>query len=123
MQELSKVFKALSDSNRLEIFILLSRRTLCVNALVNCFGISQPAVSQHLRVLRQAGLVSAEKRGYWMHYSANKEKAEQFIRKFNELLGGEKYVQKDKQKRVRTPGKTKGETRRLFSTTSEGMSR
>jgi len=108
MQELSKVFKALSDRNRLEIFILLSRRTLCVKALVNCFGISQPAVSQHLRVLREAGLVSAEKRGYWMHYSANKEKVEQFIRNFNELLGGERYVQKDKQKGVRISGKVKG---------------
>jgi DNA-binding transcriptional ArsR family regulator len=56
MQELSKVFKALSDRNRLEIFILLLRRTLCVKALVNCFDISQ-----HLRVLREAGLVNGKK--------------------------------------------------------------
>jgi len=105
MQGLTKVFKALSDSNRLKIFIFLSERTLCVNALVNCLGISQPAVSQHLRVLREAGLVNAEKRGYWMHYSANKEKVEQFIKKFNSLLGSERYVQKDKQKRVRTSEK------------------
>ena len=35
-----------------------------------------------------------------MHYSANKEKGEQFIKKFNSLLGGDIYVQKDKQKRV-----------------------
>jgi len=100
MQELTKVFKALSDSNRLKIFTLLSRRTLCVNALVRCLNISQPAVSQHLRVLREADLIKVEKRGYWMHYSANKEKGEQFIKKFNSLLGGEGYVQKDKQKRV-----------------------
>jgi len=100
MQELTKVFKALSDSNRLKIFILLSRRTLCVNALVRCLDISQPAVSQHLRILREAGLIKVEKRGYWMHYSANKEKGEQFIKKFNSLLGGDKYVQKDKQKRM-----------------------
>ena len=110
MEELSRVFKALSDSNRLEILILLSRRTLCVNALVKCLGVSQPAVSQHLRVLREAGLVNAERRGYWMHYSANKEKVEQFIRKFNSLLGGERYVQKDKQKRVQVSRKVKGET-------------
>lgn len=77
--------------------ILLSRRTLCVNALVDCFGISQLAVSQHLRVLREAGLVNAEKRGYSMHYWANKEKTEQSIEKFNSLLGGKRYVQKDKQ--------------------------
>ena len=100
MQELTKVFKALSDSNRLKIFMLLSRRTLCVNALVRCLDISQPAVSQHLRILREAGLIKAEKRGYWMHYSANKGKGEQFIKKFNSLLGGDKYVQKDEQKRM-----------------------
>ena len=89
MQELTKVFKALSDNNRLKIFMFLSRKTLCVNALVNCLGISQPAVSQHLRVLREANLIKAEKRGYWVHYSANKEKARQFIKKFNDLLGGD----------------------------------
>ncbi len=101
MQQLAKVFKALSDANRLKIFILLSSRTLCVNALVNHLAISQSAVSQHLRVLREAGLVNSEKRGYWMHYSANKKEAEQFIKKFNSLLGGERYVQEDKQKGVR----------------------
>jgi len=100
MQELAKVFKALSDTNRLKIFIFLSRKTLCVNALVNCLGISQPAVSQHLKILREAGLINAEKKGYWMHYSTNKKKIEQFIKKFNSLLGGEVYVQRDKQKEV-----------------------
>ena len=110
MQELAKVFKALSDTNRLKIFILLFKRTLCVNALVNHLAISQSAVSQHLRILREAGLVNSEKRGDWMHYSANKKKAEQFMKKFNSLLGGKRYVHKDKQKRVRTPGKIKGKT-------------
>ncbi len=110
MQELAEVFKALSDTNRLKIFILLSKRTLCVNALVNHLTISQSAVSQHLRILREAGLVNWEKRGYWMHYSANKEEVEQSIKRFNSLSGGEEYVQKDKQKRVRTAGKIKGKT-------------
>ncbi len=105
MQQLTKVFKALSDTNRLKIFILLSSRTLCVNALVNHLAISQSAVSQHLRVLREAGLVNSEKRGYWMHYSANRKKAEQFTKKFNSLLGGERYVHKDKQKGVRASRK------------------
>lgn len=113
MQELTKAFKALSDSNRLRIFILLSRRTLCVNSLVHCLDVSQPAVSQHLRILREADLVNVEKRGYWMHYSAKKEKVEQFIKKFNNLLGGERNVQKDKEKRVRTSRKIKGKAGRM----------
>ena len=108
MQAFSKVLKALSDRNRLEIFILLSRRTLCVKALVNYFDISQSAVSQHLRVLREAGLVNAEKRGYWMHYSANKKKVGEFVTEVSELLGGERHVHNDKQKGVRTSGKAKG---------------
>jgi hypothetical protein len=54
--------------------------------------------------------VNSEKKGYWMHYSANKEKVEQCIKKFNSLSGGEKHVQKDQQKKVRTPGKIKGKT-------------
>lgn len=105
MQQLTKIFKALSDSNRLKIFMLLSKKTLCVNALVNHLAISQSAVSQHLRVLREAGLVNSEKRGYWMHYSANKKQVKQFIKKFNTLLGGERYVQEDKQKGVRASRK------------------
>ena len=108
MQELTKVFKALSDSNRLKIFVILSERTLCVNALVNCFDLSQPAVSQHLRMLKEAGLIKAEKRGYWVHYSANKEKAQQVLKRFNSLLGGEKYVRNNKQKKCEHPERLKG---------------
>ncbi len=100
---MSKLLRALSDDNRLKIFILLSKRTLCVNALVNHLVISQSAVSQHLRILREAGLVNREKRGYWMHYSANKEKVDQFIKEFNGLLGGEEYVQKDEKRRMQVP--------------------
>lgn len=108
MEKLTKVFKALSDSNRLKIFMFLSRRTLCVNALVNCLGISQPAVSQHLRILREANLIKAEKKGYWVHYSANKEKIKQFIKKFNDSLGNDVYVQKNKQKGAWISGEIKG---------------
>ena len=102
MEELIKIFKALSNSNRLKIFMFLSRRTLCVNALVNCLGISQPAVSQHLRILREANLIKAEKKGYWVHYSANKEEVKQFVKEFNSLLESDidTYMQKNKQKGV-----------------------
>lgn len=73
MEDLARVFKALSDETRLKIFFLLSRRTLCVNALVCQLEVSQPAVSQHLKILKEAGLVKAEKRGYWVHYSVNRD--------------------------------------------------
>jgi len=69
MEQLVKIFKALSNSVRLEILSLLAERPFCVNALHNRLNVSQPAVSQHLRVLENAGLVKANKMGYWVHYS------------------------------------------------------
>jgi len=69
MERLVKIFKALSNNIRLEILSLLAERPLCVNALVNRLNVSQPAVSQHLRVLENAGLVKGSKVGYWVHYS------------------------------------------------------
>ncbi|MBE0477786.1 winged helix-turn-helix transcriptional regulator [Candidatus Aerophobetes bacterium] len=86
LENITKICKALSDPTRLKIFLLLTEKTLCVNAIVRSLEVSQPAVSQHLRILREAGLVYAEKRGYWMHYSANKENVEQFMGEFNNLL-------------------------------------
>jgi len=51
---------------------LLKSRTLCVNALARALEISPAAVSQHLRILRDADIVTAEKRGYFVHYRVNK---------------------------------------------------
>ena len=69
MQEYIHIFKSLADPNRLRIVDLLLSHDLCVGALANRLSISKPAVSQHLRILRKAGLVKGEKRGYWTHYS------------------------------------------------------
>jgi ArsR family transcriptional regulator len=69
MEHIVKVFKALSNDVRLQILSILSSGPLCVNALVCRLDISQPAVSQHLRVLENAGLVRGKKEGYRVHYS------------------------------------------------------
>jgi len=66
---MTRVFRALSVEKRVEIVRLLAERTLCVGALSNLLGISAGAVSQHLRVLKEAGLVEADRRGYFIHYS------------------------------------------------------
>ncbi len=63
------VFKALGNPVRREIVRLLSARRLCVNALVARLGVSQAAVSQHLKVLENAGLVRGRKEGCWVHYA------------------------------------------------------
>jgi DNA-binding transcriptional ArsR family regulator len=52
--------------------VLLSH-DLCVRTLAHRLQISESAVSQHLQILRKAGLVRGEKRGYWTHYAVNRE--------------------------------------------------
>ena len=68
-KDVTRIFRALSVEKRLEIVRLLAEQTLCVGALSHRLGISAGAVSQHLRVLKDAGLVEPDRRGYFIHYS------------------------------------------------------
>lgn len=70
-EELARVMKVLSVGTRVRIIQLLKGRALCVGALAAQLDVTQGAVSQHLRILRDAGLVAAEKRGYFVHYRLN----------------------------------------------------
>lgn len=74
--ELAALYRALASPSRLRILSLLSRRSLCVNGLARALGISQPAVSQHLEVLREAGLVSGERMGVMVHYRVDGRRVE-----------------------------------------------
>ena len=67
---LVRVFKALADPTRLEILRLLAaqRGPTCVCDVVAHFGLSQPTISHHLRVLREAGLLRASRIGVWSFY-------------------------------------------------------
>lgn len=67
-------FKVLSVETRIRIIELLKGGARSVNTIAEALGISQSAVSQHLRVLKQAGLVSDERKGYHIFYSLNKGK-------------------------------------------------
>ena len=72
-ENLARLLKVLSVGTRVRIVQLLRGRALCVNALAGRLEVTQGAVSQHLRVLRDAGLVMDEKRGYYVHYRVNEE--------------------------------------------------
>jgi ArsR family transcriptional regulator len=61
-------YRALADDTRMRILIRLAGREVCVCDLVDELGVAQPLLSFHLRVLRQAGLVRAERRGRWSFY-------------------------------------------------------
>jgi ArsR family transcriptional regulator len=96
IEELTEIFKALSDPTRLRLVRLLSASegALCVNALARQLEVSQSAVSQHLRVLRQARLVRGERRGYFVHYSLDLDRLEQYKASLRETLGEEFVVVK-----------------------------
>ncbi|MEV8589613.1 metalloregulator ArsR/SmtB family transcription factor [Streptomyces sp. NPDC051180] len=69
--DLAKVFKALSDPIRLRLLSLIASHEggeACVCDLTGPFDVSQPTISHHLKVLREAGLVGSERRGTWVYY-------------------------------------------------------
>lgn len=63
--------KLLGDKTRLTIVALLSMRECCVCELQEVFEMSQPSISQHLRKLKDAGIVMEERKGQWIYYSLN----------------------------------------------------
>lgn len=69
-ERMAKVAKALADPIRIQLLDVLRRHAgkVCVCELVPLFEVSQPTVSHHLKVLRDAGLVASEKRGLWAYY-------------------------------------------------------
>jgi DNA-binding transcriptional ArsR family regulator len=78
MLDQAEMFKVLGVENRIRIIELLkSRGPLGVNELSEALEITPSAVSQHLKILRHAGLVRNERKGYWIPYKVNEEALEQ----------------------------------------------
>ncbi len=75
LAEAARLFAALADETRLAILKQLREQgEVCACDFVACCHVAQPTVSHHLKVLRRAGLVHAEKRGLWVHYTLDWEK-------------------------------------------------
>ena len=68
MKAFIKVMKALSDPNRVKIIKMLQHKMMCVCEIQKALQVSQPAVSKHLKLLEDAGLVSFRKDGLWVNY-------------------------------------------------------
>jgi len=77
------ICKALSDETRLRIINILFRRTFCVCELQEILEMSEPRVSRHLGILKDAGLVDCEKHGKWYYYSIVNNKENEYL--FNYL--------------------------------------
>ncbi len=68
MREFLSVTNALSDGNRLRLFLSLSQQELCVCSLVDLIGLADSTVSKHMSILKEAGLVESRKCGRWVYY-------------------------------------------------------
>ncbi|MFI6490367.1 ArsR/SmtB family transcription factor [Streptomyces sp. NPDC050564] len=69
--ELARLFKALGDPVRLRLLSMIASQAggeVCVCDLTPAFDLSQPTISHHLKLLRQAGLIDCERRGTWVYY-------------------------------------------------------
>ena len=99
--------KVLADGSRARIVAILKRRTLCVHALACRLGITQGAVSQHLRVLRDAGLVTGERHGYYIHYRLNGRALAKWREAIDRLLDPACRTAPDKKGASRCPAATR----------------
>lgn len=79
MRNLVKVFKALGDQNRIRILKMLQGKPMSVGELTAVLGISQPAVSRHLRQLAEAGLVEARRQALWTTYRLTHSSSNQYV--------------------------------------------
>ena len=86
-KKLARILKVLSVDTRVRIVCFLRGQALCVNALATRLGVTQGAVSQHLRVMRDAGLVIDEKRGLYVHYRLNEQTLAAWREAIGQLLG------------------------------------
>lgn len=84
-----KLFKALGDETRLQILGLLAGAgaELCVCDIEANFDLSQPTVSHHIRLLREAGIIVGERRGNWIYYAIDRSVLG-LLPQFKGLLGG-----------------------------------
>lgn len=69
IEKMADQFKLLGDKTRLKIVSILNQQDMCVCQLVELLQTTQPNISQHLRKLKDAGLVREDRRGQWIFYS------------------------------------------------------
>jgi len=67
------IFKALSDSNRLRLYMALEENEVCVCHLTDMLNLAPSTVSKHLSILKQANLIESIKKGKWIYYFRSKE--------------------------------------------------
>lgn len=103
MEDLVKVFKALSDETRLKTLLIISKRTICQKGISRHLGISESAVSQHIKVLKESGIVTGIKQGYSVIYVINDDcfkEAKFFLKMINDIED-DTFIDKEKLDAIR----------------------
>ena len=94
MRDFIRVMKALSDPNRVKIIKMLQHKVMCVCEIQSALQISQPAVSKHLKLLEDAGLVGSRKDGLWVNYHLSDGSSSPYVAN---ILGNLKHWLEDDQ--------------------------
>ncbi len=97
MDKILPIFKALSDETRLRIITLLKEGELCVCDIAETLKMTQPNISFHLGMLKEAGLIKDRKNGRWIHYSLDES---DIFRRFL-LLGIFERIREGQHKNIR----------------------
>lgn len=81
--EFVETIHIMTEPTRFKILKLLIERHYCVRAIAKKLNISEPAVSQHMNILKKVGLISGTKIGYHMHYLVNRKLLEELLEQFS----------------------------------------
>lgn len=85
MKKVAKIFKALSDETRLKVLLLVSKRDICQKGISQYLGITDSSVSQHIKILKEAEIITGYKEGYYVFYHVNENAFEECIFFFNSI--------------------------------------
>lgn len=95
--DISVMLKALGEKTRLSIFQQLLIRKHCVRSLSKKLGITESAISQHMKVLKEAGLVYGERYGYHIHYLPKQEALDELSKAFEQMKAQSLTLYRDPQ--------------------------
>lgn len=86
LEQTAAVLKALADPTRMRILKTISHmQTMCECNIVPAFNLSQPTISYHLKVLREAGLITSERRGQWVWHEVDQRAVLRAVRSLTEI--------------------------------------
>ncbi|MBN1895555.1 winged helix-turn-helix transcriptional regulator [bacterium] len=116
MKTIVRIFKALSDQNRIRILKMLQSRPLCVCEITSILGLATSTVSKHLSILKTSGLISDRKDAKWVNYEIDLNSGDPEVDRVLRLMRG--MLEKDEVIRTDRKKVTTVDRNRICSTES-----